>query len=288
MRRYCTVDGLMKNLNADGLTMRHTALHLFAFTLLTLSLGCGDSGTVSPLDEQSAPNTDTGLSAEPDAMAEGDVDRSMSMDSGSTDEGVGVDDAMAALDDTATPGAEAGGQDDAGPEGEDSAGQGADPVEEPGEPTSPGEQRESEASGMSELPMGPADPTAAVACSLVNSPSVALTSATGLNEAGQILVDPSASTGYSVTLPASGDGYITLQVPDWMATIAAFVDHGTSLEILDPNFDTQEVLPVSWNGACSDVGMTDQRLLYHAWGSFAVRLIGEPNAAVHVSFIKVQ
>ena len=141
---------------------------------------------------------------------------------------------------------------------------------------------------MFELPMGPADPTAAVACSLVNSPSVALTSAASLNEAGQILVDPSASTGYSVTLPASGDGYVTLQVPDWMATVAAFVDHGTSLEILDPNFDTQEVLPVSWNGACSDVGMTDQRLLYHAWGSFAVRLIGEPNAAVHVSFIKVQ
>ena len=270
--------------------MYHNALRLFASALLILALGCDDSETTSSPDDQTAVNTDTSLSVEGDGVAAGEADLSMPVDSGSVDDTTGVDDALAAPDDGATPRAEPGGDDDAGPEpeAEGSAGQGDRPGEEPGEPTSPDAPRESEDPGMFELPMGPADPTAAVACSLVNSPSVAVTSAAGLNEAGQILVDPSASTGYSVTLPASGDGYITLQVPDWMATVAAFLDQGTSLEILDPNFDTQEVLPVSWNGACSDVGMTDQRLLYHAWGSFAVRITGEPNAVVHVSFIKVQ
>ena len=103
-----------------------------------------------------------------------------------------------------------------------------------------------------------------------------------------MLVLPSASEAYLVTLPDSGEGYITLQVPDWAITIGAFLDASTTLEVLDPDWVTELILPLSWNGACSDAGMTDQRLKYHSWGSFTVKLVGEPNGVVHVAFIKVE
>ena len=279
----------MTDLNVYGKMMHYCAPRLFGIALLNVSLGCDGSETPSSIDDQAAVNDETSPTVEGDSLSTTDVDPSAPLDSGPADtERAGVDDATDAPDDAAMPRAEPAGDPAAEPEDERSDSPGDTPVDERTEPAPSEGQDPEQEPGMPMLPMGPADPTAAVACSLVDTFAVAVTSTIGLSEAGQVLLDPSASNGYLITLPASGEGYVTLQVPDWMAVIAGFVDQGTSLEILDPNFDTQEVLPVSWNGACSDVGMTDQRLLYHAWGSFAVRLIGEPNADVHVSFIKVQ
>ncbi|MGB0591853.1 MAG: hypothetical protein ACPGU1_19410, partial [Myxococcota bacterium] len=139
-----------------------------------------------------------------------------------------------------------------------------------------------------ELPVGPEDGTASSACELSDGPTTEVISASDIGEAGQVLVLPSASEAYLVTLPESGEGYITLQVPDWAVTIGAFLDSDTTLEVLDPDWVTELILPLSWNGACSDSGMTDQRLKYHSWGSFTVKLVGEPNAVIHLAFIKVE
>ncbi|MGC6417425.1 MAG: hypothetical protein ACON3Z_09905, partial [Bradymonadia bacterium] len=56
--------------------------------------------------------------------------------------------------------------------------------------------------------------------------------------------------------------------------------------VLDPMQVTEVVVPLSWNGACTDSDITDQRLHYHSWGSFTLRLEGEANSVIQLSLIK--
>lgn len=153
---------------------------------------------------------------------------------------------------------------------------------------SPTDETPDDAVALPELSMGPVDDTASSACDFMDGDMIEVTAVSDIAEAGQVLLLPTATDAYLVTLPESGEGFLTLQVPEWAITLAAFLDYGTTLEVLDPNWATELILDRSWNGACPDTGLTDQRLKYHTWGSFTVRLIGEPNAAVPLSVIKVQ
>ena len=106
------------------------------------------------------------------------------------------------------------------------------------------------------------------------------------DEAGQVLLTPQPETGFSMTIPETGFGYLTLEVPDWAITIAASTYFEHTVTIFDPDGVTQEIVPLSWNGACPDKGLTDHRTKYHSWGSFTVKVEGEPNSVMTLSFIK--
>ena len=137
-----------------------------------------------------------------------------------------------------------------------------------------------------DLPMGPNDRLAQAACALMDGQFDGILAAASLDEAGQVLLTPNRARGYAVTLPDTGEGYVTLQVPDWAITIGGFLPYTSTLEILDPDFVTERILPVSWNGACPDQDRTDQRLKYHSWGSFTAVVTGPPGGVVQLAFIK--
>ena len=103
-------------------------------------------------------------------------------------------------------------------------------------------------------------------------------------EAGQVLLVP--DTGYDVTLPESGIGFATLQVPDWMAIMGENMYENYSVQVLDPQLDSEVLVPLQKNGACPDVGLVERRRLFHAWGSFTVQIEGAPGETVFVAFVK--
>ena len=137
-----------------------------------------------------------------------------------------------------------------------------------------------------ELPMGPADELAKAGCNLIEGPVTSVIAVADMADAGQVIVTPTPNSAYAVTLPDTGVGYITLEVPEWAIIIGGFLNYANTLEVLDPDWVTEVILALSWNGACSDLGMTDQRLKYHAWGSFTVKLTGSPSEVMQLSFIK--
>lgn len=138
------------------------------------------------------------------------------------------------------------------------------------------------------LDMGPNDALAQAACALMDASPQAILAVADESDAGQVLVTPSESELRLVTLPDTGVGFITLEVPEWSIVIGAGVDYTQSVTILDPGSVTERTLALSWNGACPDLGLTDQRTKFHSWGSFTVELTGEPGDDVLLSFIKAQ
>ena len=137
-----------------------------------------------------------------------------------------------------------------------------------------------------DLPMGPNDSLAQAACALIDAAADEILAVAVEGDAGQVLLTPQRNRTYRVTIPDTGVGFVTLEVPDWAVTIGGFLHYEQQLTVLDPDFVTEVVVPLSWNGACSDSDMTDQRLHYHSWGSFTLRLEGEPNSTLQLSLIK--
>ena len=103
-----------------------------------------------------------------------------------------------------------------------------------------------------------------------------------------MILTPTEAQGYAVTLPASGVGYLTLEVPDWAITIGLFRPSAITLNLSDPMDVTEEVLAQSRNGACPDSGLIDERTKFHSWGAFTVELIGAPGETVVISLIKAE
>ncbi|MGC6419126.1 MAG: hypothetical protein ACON3Z_18510, partial [Bradymonadia bacterium] len=126
-----------------------------------------------------------------------------------------------------------------------------------------------------DLPMGPNDSLAQAACALIDAAADEVLAVAVEGDAGQVLLTPQRNRTYSVTIPDTGVGFVTLEVPDWAVTIGAFLNFQQRLTVLDPMQVTEVVVPLSWNGACTDSDITDQRLHYHSWGSFTLRLEGE-------------
>ncbi|MEE2788962.1 MAG: hypothetical protein VX589_16620 [Myxococcota bacterium] len=137
-----------------------------------------------------------------------------------------------------------------------------------------------------DYPMGPNDLVARRACLLFDEPADPIDIVELERDAGQVVLAPQPQTGYRIQIPASGTGYLALEVPDWAITIATFASFQQKVTILDPDRATEVRVPLSWNGACPEKGVTDHRLHYHAWGAFTVKIEGEPNTAMTLSFIK--
>ena len=134
------------------------------------------------------------------------------------------------------------------------------------------------------LEMGTADAMASMACMLLEGERTPVLATAIQAEAGQVLLVP--DTGYDVTLPESGIGFATLQVPDWMAIMGENMYENYSVQVLDPQLDSEVLVPLQKNGACPEVGLVERRRLFHTWGSFTVQIEGAPGETVFVVFVK--
>jgi hypothetical protein len=138
---------------------------------------------------------------------------------------------------------------------------------------------------LPELPDGPGDAHATKGCANLEATPDPLVAGSSESEAGQVLLVPGANSSFLVQLPESGVGYVTVEIPDWQVIVAVFAHHTTDVKILDPEGKTAVITPLSWNSACADTGVTDQRTKYHTWGSFTFELTGEPGSQVWLSLI---
>ena len=140
--------------------------------------------------------------------------------------------------------------------------------------------------GGGALPLGPDDALARAACAHLESAPSDVLATSSSEEAGQVILTPTEAQGYAVTLPDSGVGYLTLEVPDWAITIGLFRPDAVTLNLADPMGVTEEILAQSRNGACPDSGLIDERTKFHSWGAFTLELEGAPGETVVVSLIK--
>ncbi len=118
-----------------------------------------------------------------------------------------------------------------------------------------------------DLAMGPLDNAASRSCDLFDTTSDRVLAVTNRGDAGQVLILPSDAKSYMVQLP-EGEGFLTIEIPDWEAEIAFFAHYTTDFQV----FDGDPLGGKRWNGACGQqLGVTDTRLKFHSWGAFTIR-----------------
>lgn len=105
-------------------------------------------------------------------------------------------------------------------------------------------------------------------CALMESEPVSLVMGASESEANTAVLVPDDETAWMLQMPATGDGWFTVEVPDWMTVVHFFADEGVEIEIMggEPFSD------VLRNGACPDAGISDLRWAFHEWGSYTVRV----------------
>lgn len=141
-------------------------------------------------------------------------------------------------------------------------------------------------SSMPNLDDGPNDSFAQQACQNSNTDATPIIAAESVEEAAQALLVPGPEAVFSVTIPASGTGFVTVEITDWQIIVAVFADYTTTVTILDPEGKTALINPLSWNSACKGNGMTDERHKYHKWGAFTFKLEGAPGSELWLSLIE--
>lgn len=112
------------------------------------------------------------------------------------------------------------------------------------------------------------DTVASTACLQRTGTATSIIAATSEDEAAQALIQTTSDTSYMVSLPENGSAYLTIEIADWMASVRFFSDLETSYEVVNGQVGTER----SINGACPDKNISDQRWLFHGWGSYTVRI----------------
>lgn len=162
----------------------------------------------------------------------------------------------------------AGGTDDSGDDGTGGAdGEGADG---------------GSGGGGADGDMSTADAYSAAGCSLVDSETTLLVLGASEAEANTALVLPAEGAAWRLQMPPSGDGWFTVEVPDWMTVVRFFTEDGVELEI----FGGEPFSGVLRNGSCPDAGISDQRWAFHDWGAYTVRVAEGAPAEVWFTVVK--
>jgi hypothetical protein len=139
------------------------------------------------------------------------------------------------------------------------------------ENTDPPEQEEEEIQEEEverrDLPEGVDDAFSQQACSLLDNTQTELIAASSEGEAGQALIVPDGDTDlYEIVLPETGEGFVTVEIPDWMTTVRFFADENANYSIID----AEELTGLRQCGACPDEPISDNRYAFHEWGSYTL------------------
>ena len=163
------------------------------------------------------------------------------------------------------------------------------------EPSGAGEEPSGGTGGTQEPPVEPERPTlpegrgdqfSTQACQMLDLEVTPVIAVAEPSEAGQVTLLPDEMRAYSVRLPESGQGYFTLEVPDWATTVALFTHYSQRVEVDSAGDEVEVDRPLSWNTSCD--GITDERFHFHSWGSYLVALRGEPNSDIKVAVLKTE
>lgn len=104
------------------------------------------------------------------------------------------------------------------------------------------------------------------ACELLEGESEELILAASESEAAQLTI-LSDGTPHRLVMPEKGDGWLVLEMPEWMAYLRIFTDEGVTYE-----FDlAEQMTDAKVNGACPDAGISDQSWAIHSWGSYPIQ-----------------
>jgi hypothetical protein len=114
---------------------------------------------------------------------------------------------------------------------------------------------------------GADDDFARAACAMLEGSGNAIALASSVAEAGMVVIVPNDAEPYLLNLPEDSDGWLTLEVADWMVTMRFFTNVGVDYTIDGGEMDTE----VQANGACTDEAITDQSWYFHEWGSYPIQ-----------------
>lgn len=129
---------------------------------------------------------------------------------------------------------------------------------------------------------GANDTYAAAGCALRGSAPTPLVLGASEAEANTAIVLPAEGASWMLQMPPTGDGWMTVEVPDWMTVVRFFADEGVEIEI----FGGEAFSPVLKNAACPDAGISDQRWAFHDWGAYTIRVAEGAPAEVWFTVVK--
>lgn len=134
------------------------------------------------------------------------------------------------------------------------------------------EEEEIEEVERRDLPEGIDDAFSQQACSLLDQSQTELIAAASEGEAGQALIVPDGDTTlYEIVLPETGEGFVTVEIPDWMTTVRFFADENATYSIADAD----ELTGLRQCGACPEEPISDNRYAFHEWGSYTMTFDAE-------------
>ena len=127
--------------------------------------------------------------------------------------------------------------------------------------------------GLPDLSDGASDRYAANACEVLGSGTTQVVQAAArVEDAGQAIILPNDDTAFKIQLPTGQKGYVTLEIADWMTTVAFFTEYATDYAIDER---AQLLTPRQWNAYCWGNQITDQRVAFHEWGPYTLEFGAE-------------
>ena len=121
-------------------------------------------------------------------------------------------------------------------------------------------------------------------CDLLEVTPESLVLGASESEANTAVLVPDNETAWVLQMPESGDGWFAVEIPDWMTTVHVFTEDGVDIEVMGGEIFTDALR----NGACPDAGISDQRMAFHEWGAYTVRIAEGAPAEVWFTLVKVE
>ena len=103
------------------------------------------------------------------------------------------------------------------------------------------------------------------------------------DEAAMASVTLGSTNELVLAMPEMGDGYLQLEVPDWMTTVRIFSHGDATYEILTAEEGGERVAA----GSCPEEGITDHLWFFHEWGSYTIRIAEGSPAETWLTLYKV-
>ncbi|HCH64220.1 MAG TPA: hypothetical protein DFR83_15560, partial [Deltaproteobacteria bacterium] len=129
---------------------------------------------------------------------------------------------------------------------------------------------------------GVVDEFTAAVCDLWAQEPTALAMGASQREANTAVILPDEETAWLLGMPATGDGWFTIEVPDWMTIVHLSTQQGVVIEVQGGESFSEQTA----NGSCPDAAITDQRWAFHEWGAYQVRVVEGAPSEVWFALVK--
>lgn len=114
---------------------------------------------------------------------------------------------------------------------------------------------------------GTGDAYSDAACDNYGLAQVELQLASNSADAASVVFVPYSGTNNAlITMPASGDGYMVIEIGDWMTYVRIFTEEGVEYSI-----EGGDYYGLDENMSCPTSGMTDQLMAFHEWNFYTVK-----------------